>query len=88
MEIARFAREGKSIDELKRDSKYVSHFLLLANMFKQIDADVKSNPEFLKTLDEMCQKWYGKSFKYIWETARKSLNKQLANIRKSIGMYY
>jgi hypothetical protein len=88
MEIVRFAREGKSIDELKRDSKYVSHFLLLTKMFRQIDADVKSNPEFLNTLDEMCKKWYGKSFKYIWETSRKSLNKQLANIRKSIGMYY
>jgi hypothetical protein len=88
MEIARFAREGKSIDELKRDSKYVAHFLLLAKMFRQIDTDVKSNPEFLKTLDEMCKKWYDKSFKYIWETSRKSLNKQLANIRKSIGMYY
>lgn len=88
LEIKKYASNGKSLQELKTQSKYVSHFIKLAKMIRQIEEDVQSDDNLAAYLNVISKGRFKMPFKKFWDISKKAINKQLSNIRKNIGLYY
>lgn len=88
LEIKKYASMGKSLDELKTESKYVSHFIKLAKMIKKIEEDIETDDELAAFLNVNSKGRFKMPFKKFWDISKKAINKQLSNIRKNIGLYY
>ena len=88
LEIKKYASMGKSLDELKTKSKYVSHFIKLAKMIRKIEEDIQSDDNLSAYLNVISKGRFKMPFKKFWDISKKAINKQLSNIRKNIGLYY
>ena len=88
LEIKKYAREGYSLEKIKKDSTCTNIFIKLKMIMDWMEYDFERDSEYREFLEKICRKHFHSTFKTFWTLAKKNIKKQFSNIMKNISLYY